>query len=512
MSKLHRKAGVILAGLALCAAGQLGAEPRVDFNGDGYADLAVGVPQEDEANAEDTGAVNVVFGSADGLTARGNVFFTYSTRRVPGIAETGAQLGKALAAGDFNGDGYTDLTVGAPYVDQPRQRDAGDVLICYGRRRGFSGSRCRPLSWFSSQRPDSLFGSALAAGDFDSDGFDDIAVGAPNVWSDPDDPPGSGHGIVLVWYGSRRGMRRIEEWHQGAGGLRETWEYRDQFGSALATGDFNGDGADDLAVGAPYEEGVNEVQFGAVSVIYGRSGTGLVADGNQVWTQISDGGGNPGEEGDRYGSVLGSGDFDGDGCDELVVGAPGDGSIHVIYGRAGGLISGSTQEFYGKTPDFVSADFDDDGADDLAVRYQGYYTAGARVYFGTSDGLEDWPKDIREFWMPGLNSTDDWQYTTARPAYALAADDFEGRGVFDLAVGAPLYDIPYKHNLLQIVDAGAVAVFRNIAIVDHPNPLSEPPIIQWSPLLDSFEGQYLPPIEILGAAEPGDSFGEVFAR
>ncbi|MEW6367054.1 MAG: FG-GAP-like repeat-containing protein [Acidobacteriota bacterium] len=513
MDKSRRKGSVILAAIALCVAGQLGAAPRIDFNGDGYADLAVGVPHEDEGRATDAGAVNVIYGSADGLSAHGNVFFTHNTRGVAGIAQKGAQFGKALAAGDFNGDGFTDLAVGAPYFDQPRQRDAGDLVIFYGGRRGLSGSRCSFLYWFNSLRTGSLFGAALAAGDFDSDGFEDIAVGAPDAIRWPENAVGSGRGVVVAWYGSRRGMTRIELWQQGVNGLRETSEYRDQFGSALATGDFNGDGTADLAVGAPGEEGVDWVAFGAVSVIFGRSGTGLVGDGNQVWTQITDGAGNTASAGDRYGSVLGSGDFDGDGCDELVVGAPGDGSVHVIYGRTDGLISESTQEFYAPMPDIAGADFDNNGADDLVLRFQHWYLSGVQVYSGSSDGLQDTPKEIVEYLLPGLNLSDDWQFPTARPGCALATDDFEGRGVFDLAVGVPFYDIPYKHNLLQVTDAGAVAVVRNIAIVEHPDPMSETPIIQWTALLDFFEGNYPRTIhEILGAAEPGDNFGEVFAH
>jgi hypothetical protein len=87
-------------------------------------------------------------------------------------------------------------------------------------------------------------------------------------------------------------------------------------------------------------------------------------------------------------------------------------------------------------PDFVSADFDGNGADDLAIR-----GGGVRVYFADSDGLPIWPKYLDEFLMPGLNQGDDSQETTADVGNALAADDFEGRGSFDLAIGIPDYDI-----------------------------------------------------------------------
>ena len=502
--------GGILAALVFCMASQLGAQPRIDFNGDGYADLAVGVPHEDEAKQTDSGAVNIIYGSAEGLTEVGNKFFTRNTPGVPGLVQKGAQFGKALAAGDFNGDGFTDLAVGAPFADNYYKK-GGDVLIFYGGQKGLSGSRVKPLLWLNRLTINSLFGSALAAGDFDADGFDDIAVGAPDVIRS-DNEAGSGRGAVVVWYGARFGMDRIQLWQQGMNGLRETSEYRDQFGSALAAADFNGDGKDDLAVGAPGEEGVNYLPIGAVSVLYGQAEKGLVAKGNQVWTQISDGGRNRAEEGDLYGKILGSGDLDGDGCDELLVGAPGDDTLHIIYGTNKGLRSKKTQELGASWPYYVivSADFDDNGAEDLAIR-EGRGAVG--IYFGDSNGLQDSPKYLHEYLMPGLNSSDDWQRSTADVGYALAADDFEGRGVFDLAVGMPLYNIPYKHNVLQITGAGAVAVVRNIGIVQNANPLSETPIIQWSPLLDFFEGNYPTTIhEIFGVAEQDDRFGEVFAH
>jgi hypothetical protein len=263
-------------------------------------------------------------------------------------------------------------------------------------------------------------------------------------------------------------------------------------------------------VGAPGEEGVNSFPIGAVSVLYGQAEKGLVAKGNQVWTQISDGGGNRAEEGDLYGKVLGSGDLNGDGCDELLVGAPGDDTLHIIYGTDYGLTSKKTDELRAPMPDFVSADFNDDGAEDLAISNG---RGAVVIYFGDAKGLQDSPKYLGEYLMPGLNASDDWQRRTAKVGYALAVDNFEGRGVFDLAVGIPRYNIPYQHNVLQITGAGAVAVVRNIGIIQNPTPLSETPIIQWSPLLDFFEGNYPNTIhEIFGVAELDDRFGEVFAH
>jgi hypothetical protein len=244
-----QKCGV-LAAVALCMATHLRAEPRIDFNGDGYADLAVGVPDEDDAKATDAGAVNIIYGSASGLTEIGNAFITQRTKGVPGNRQKGAKFGKALGAGDFDGDGFTDLAVGAPFFDQPHLRDAGYVVIFDGADKGLSGSRANGLIWLDSMARNSNFGAALAAGDFDADGIDDIAVGAPEFWRDQEITPGSGHGAVLVWHGSRFGMDRMQLWRQGEDGLGETSEYRDLFGSASSQ-PISMRRSRDLAVGAP---------------------------------------------------------------------------------------------------------------------------------------------------------------------------------------------------------------------------------------------------------------------
>ena len=103
-----------IVAMILGAVNRLEAAPRIDFDGDGFADLAVGVPHEDVGAAVDAGAINVLYGSADGLTEVRSQFFTQGTRRVPGWVQAGAQFGKALAAGDFNGDGFTGFWPSGP--------------------------------------------------------------------------------------------------------------------------------------------------------------------------------------------------------------------------------------------------------------------------------------------------------------------------------------------------------------------------------------------------------------
>jgi hypothetical protein len=140
---------------------------RADFNHDGFADLAVGVPQDQPGGL--AGAVNVLYGSASGLSGSGSQYFTQNTRGVGSSAEIFDAFGAALAGGDFNNDGAGDLAVGAPRESLGSIVDrAGAVNVLYGSAGGFSGTGSQ---FFTQETPgvggsaenNDLFGFALAA-------------------------------------------------------------------------------------------------------------------------------------------------------------------------------------------------------------------------------------------------------------------------------------------------------------------------------------------------------------
>jgi hypothetical protein len=209
---------------------------RSDFNNDGFADLAVGAFLEDVGSIENAGAVNVLYGGAPGLTGSGSQFFTQNTAGVGGNAEEGDTFGSALAAGDFNHDGFADLAVGARGESVGTAIGAGAVNVLYGGAPGLTGSGSQLFTQNSAGAGDSaetgdLFGYALTAGDFNHDSFADLAVGVF----------GESVGIALeagavnVLYGGAAGLTGSSSqfFTQDTPGVSGSIEPGDNFGNAL---------------------------------------------------------------------------------------------------------------------------------------------------------------------------------------------------------------------------------------------------------------------------------------
>ncbi|KIG15359.1 putative integrin-like protein [Enhygromyxa salina] len=457
---------------------------QADFNGDGYADLAIGVPGEGLGSSlPSAGAVNVIYGSSDGLDADGNQLWTQDTPGVEGIAEANDNFGTTLAAGDFNDDGYADLAIGVPHEGIGDTYRAGAVNVLYG-----SPSGLKPLgSQLWSQNISGIadhaefndkFGASLTTGDFDDDGYVDLAIGVP--YEDINGRVDAG--AVHVIYGSSSGLAAANDqfWHQGVPGVTGTLESDDRFGSALAAGDFDDDGKSDLAVGVPLEDISEIVDAGLVHVLYGTN-SGLGVTGDQTWHQNSNGIQGVAEAFDEFGAALAVGDFDDDGRDDLAVGVPYDdvdsaqdaGAVNVIFGGANGLdsandqllnqavagIEGVAESFdqFGMT--LASGDFDGDGHGDLAIGVPGedlsdestiILDAGAvNVVYGANSGVST--KDNRLF---SLDTSGIGGAAAKFDGFgsALTTGDFDGDERVDLAIGVPYEDVEGE------ADAGAVHV------------------------------------------------------
>ena len=260
-----------------------------DFAGSGYADLAIGAPAESLGGKNHAGAVNVLRGSATGLTATGNQLWTQDSPGIRGTAEKDDQFGSAVAAADFNGDTFADLAIGVPTETVGRARTTGAVSVIYGSRSGLQSSGNQFWSQSSrgvpgSNEKDDLFGSRLAVGQFgrDSGGrqFADLVIGVP--WEGVGKRKAAG--AVLVLYGSQDRLTATgsQSWTQNSAGLAGTSESNDGFGMTMATGHFGPGAYTDLAVAAPYDQ-LRGGAAGAVSVLHSTA-KGLSAVGDTWWS------------------------------------------------------------------------------------------------------------------------------------------------------------------------------------------------------------------------------------
>jgi hypothetical protein len=293
--------------------------------------------------------VNILFGSSSGLTTKDDQLFTQDTLGIDGVPALAEHFGSTLASGDFNGDGRDDLAVGVDR-DHINAEFCGSVNIIYGSSSGLTASGDQ---LWNQSKPGVLgtatindeFGKAIAVGDFNSDNFDDIAIGAPGGYVGEERG-----GEVLVLHGSAAkihigGQRLLTR--NLLGGVSASGE---NFGAALAAGDFNGNGRDDLAIGVPQADVSGIIQAGLVQIVYG-SATGLSTVGTQIFSEATPGVlGSPAES-DYFGAALTSGDYDNDGRDDVVVGVPRQmvggfefvGQIAVLFGSSTGITTAGDQ-------------------------------------------------------------------------------------------------------------------------------------------------------------------------
>jgi len=336
-----------------------------------------------------------------GLSVFDSDYWHQDVVNVEDVSEIGDLFGAAVATGDFDGDDFLDLAIGVP-----GENGGGAVNILYGSagRLDTEGGQFWTednLLLASDPSEFALTGFALATGDFDDNGIDDLAIGIPGATIEG----AVGAGAVTMLYGERGTglVNNNDLWHQNVESVRGVADEGDAFGSSLATGDFDGDGIDDLAVGVPSDaiDGVEDA--GGVAILYGQVNSSFRTDNDQYWHQnITDPLGNvvdSAQEDDFFGFALAAGDFDDDGADDLAIGVPGEdvvkdtttledaGAVNIIFG---------SQSFGGLSP----------------------------------EDNEMWHQDVDGVDETSTASGDEF-------GYALTTGNFDGNSFPDLAIGVP---------------------------------------------------------------------------
>ena len=335
-----------------------------DVNGDGYDDLIIGARRADP-NGERSGETYVVYGGAIAPGSSGvlDLSDAESLGGTNGFTLNGIDQGdvsgySVSSAGDVNGDGYDDLIIGARGAD-PNGARSGETYVVYGGTSAPGANGVLNLSALDGANGFTLTGtdpndrsgrSVSSAGDVNGDGYDDLIIGAHRA-----DPNGASSGEVYVVYGGASapgtdGVLALSAL-DGTNGFTLTGiDPDDESGRSVSSaGDVNGDGYDDLIIGARFADPDGESDAGETYVVYGGAsapGTdGVLAlsalDGTNGFSLTGIG------MGDRSGvSVSSAGDVNGDGFDDLIIGAPGaepngtrSGETYVVYGGATGTES-----------------------------------------------------------------------------------------------------------------------------------------------------------------------------
>jgi hypothetical protein len=439
-----------------------------DFDGDGFDDLAVGIPGENDG----AGFVHVFYSDGSRLTLAGQQLFSQDD--VAGAdegAENGDGFGSALAVGDFNDDGFDDLAVGSPGENLPDSglfgscvglicQDIGLIQVIRGSASGLQLGNVAIISAAELDLPaaqdHAQIGSALAVFRANLDTLDDVAVGVPGAG--PND-----RGNVVRCDGTASGFDCATIFSNSPA------EDDERFGATLAAGLVGiatpGQG---LVVASPLRD-VTGTDVGQ-TLVFGPAGN-LIADLRQIDYASA------GEaSGDRFGAAAALGDFNGDGFDDLALGAPGknhgpgnpndSGRVYVAYNDGSGPDpddgpdSIGEDEWAGNTPEagelfgsaLAAGDVDGDSHDDLLMGAPGDgLTDVGRIYLkrGSPSGLTTLGNELfGQGFLGGTNDDDD------QLGKVIALGDVDGDGVLEIAFGVPDKDVGTGE------DAGMVYVTR----------------------------------------------------
>ncbi|WP_353718277.1 FG-GAP-like repeat-containing protein [Dyadobacter sp. 676] len=390
-----------------------------DVNGDGYSDVIVGAFLYDNGQT-DEGAALVYHGSATGVVTVGPQMLESN--------QAGAQMGySAASAGDVNGDGYSDVIVGADQYDNG-ETDEGAAFTYHGSATGVSTTASAMLE--SNQAIASMGLSVASAGDVNGDGYSDVIVGAPGY--DNGEPS---EGAAFVYHGSSGGINTT------ATSMVESNQANASMGYSVASaGDVNGDGYSDVIVGALYysngqeEEGIAFIYQGSTSGISTTAAATL--ESNQAGAQMGI-------------SVASAGDVNGDGYSDVIVGAIDysngqneEGAAFIYHGSASGINATAAAVVESNQAGAImgcsvssAGDVNGDGYSDVIVGAQNYDNGdnnegAAFIYHGSATGISTTFAAMVEGNQGGAGMG----------SSVAGTGDVNGDGYSDVIVGAYFYD------------------------------------------------------------------------
>ena len=396
-----------------------------DVDGDGYAEVIVGAPDEDFGGSNRIGEAFLYLGSRTGLP-------TAATETLVGFSQTSVDEGGfgtvVGTAGDINGDGFSDVFAAGPFADFVlcddclADPDVGYVELFYGHADKPQNTPQRSLE--SNQAQAQLGFAVACAGDANGDGRSDVLVGAPLY-----DAGQADEGRAFLYVGTDSGLAA------GPGWTGESNQAGARMGSSVASaGDVNGDGFSDLVIGAPgYDEG--HVNNGKAMVFLGRAAAESISS-VAAWSFAGD------RDSAQAGSAVATaGDVNGDGYADVLVGAPGfnqlgskQGAFYAFAGSDTGLSAVPGAQAFGPAAAFglgtaiaTAGDVNGDGLADALVGTNG---AGARIYYG------------RPSLTQVLDSLNVWSVSNPQGGSGFGsavapAGDVNGDGFSDVLIGAP---------------------------------------------------------------------------
>ncbi len=394
-----------------------------DFNGDGFDDLIIGAVNADPSGKLVAGESYVVFGSSSGFGASLNLSSLDGSNGfvLNGIDAYDFSGDSVSSAGDFNGDGFDDLIIGAKNADHNGKSDAGESYVVFGSSSGFGASlNLSSLDGSNGfvingiDEGDNSGSSVSNAGDFNGDGFDDLIIGAYRA--SPNDKFRAGESYVVFGSSSGFGASLNLSSLDGSNGfVINGIDAQDTSGfSVSSAGDFNGDGFDDLIIGAysagqfpAFSAGESYLVFGSSSG-FGASLNLSSLDGSNGFVingiDAQDNSGN---------SVSSAGDINGDGFDDLIIGARYAGESYVIFGFGAKAITKEDTAVNILSSTIISRYIKDIDGDALSISGFTNPTNGT-LTFNDNDTLRD-ASDDYFIYTPNANykGTDSFTYTVS---------------------------------------------------------------------------------------------------